>query len=277
MVVGLFGLDRGPARPATSPHSEQTMIPLVDTHCHLLAGLDDGPRTDDEALDMCRLAYAEGTRLASATAHQNERWPSVTPDRIRHAASRLARRLRDAGIPLTIFPCAEIMVFPEVEVSWRNGDLLSVADRRQYLLLEMPHGLFVDLRATVTSLRQAGVRPILAHPERHAELLHEPGPIEQLIRAGCLVQVSSGSVTDPPNRQDGRALKGWLKRGVVHLLGSDGHSPSRRPPRMADAYRQIVRWADRVCSTNGLAILQGLPLRIPEPEPRRARWVPKLW
>ena len=163
------------------------------------------------------------------------------------------------------------MVHVDLETSWKKGDLLSVADRRDYLLLEMPHDLCVDLRATVWRLRQLGVRPILAHPERHEELLHERGRVEELIRAGCLVQVSSASITDPPSARDRRALKSWFKRGIVHLLGSDGHSLARRPPRLAAAYHQVARWigpvaADRIGSTIGMAVLQGLPLRIPQPE-----------
>lgn len=258
------------------------MIPLVDVHCHLLAGLDDGPRTDEEAVEMCRLAYAEGIRMAAATAHQNERYEAVTPARICEASSKLSRQLQEARIGLTVFPTAEVMVQPEVATLWSKGDLLSVADRKQYLLLEMPHGLFVDLRDIVVKLREAGVRIILAHPERHPELLHETGRLDQLIAAGCLVQVSSGSITNPKSRQEGRALKSWFTRGVVHLLGSDGHRPMPRPPRMADAYRQIVHWAgsamaDRVCSTNGIAVLQGLPFRVPAPLPVARRWLPRLW
>jgi protein-tyrosine phosphatase len=258
------------------------MLPLVDVHCHLLAGLDDGPRTEEEALAMCRLAYEEGTRLVAATAHQNEEWPDVTPDRIREAARGLARRLRDENVPLATFPCAEVMVHPDVEDSWGRGDLLSVGDRGKYLLIELPHGLFLDLVQLVRNFRSLGVRPILAHPERQPELLHDPGRIEELIRAGCLVQVSSGSVTRPRNREDERALRDWFKRGVVHLMGSDAHNTSRRQPRMAAAFAQITRWAgsrvaDRVCSTNGLAVLQGLELRVPAPEPRRLAWVPAWW
>jgi len=174
------------------------------------------------------------------------------------------------------------MVHPEIEAAWRRGELLSVADRGEYLLVEMPHGLFIDLRAIIKGLREAGVRPIIAHPERHPELLHDPGRIEQFIQAGCLVQVSSGSVTDPEAREDARALRDWFKRGVVHFLGSDGHSPRHRRPRMADAYRQIAQWAgvsvaDRVCSTNATAVVHGLPLRVPPPEPRRTRWFPRFW
>jgi protein-tyrosine phosphatase len=258
------------------------MIPLVDMHCHLLSGLDDGPRTSEEAVAMCRIAYDEGVRIAAATAHQNEHWPDITPERIRLASRALAQHLREANLPLTIFPCAEVMVQPELEAAWEKGQLLSVADRRQYLLLEMPHQLVVDLRSTVAWLRQDGIRPILAHPERHPEFLHEPGAVEELIEAGCLVQVSANSVTDPATPSDGRALKSWFRRGIVHCLGSDGHSVRRRAPRLAAAYRQIRRWvgaatADRICSTNGIAISQGLSVRIPQPQPRPFQWLSRLW
>jgi protein-tyrosine phosphatase len=253
------------------------MLPFVDMHCHLLAGLDDGPKTPEQALAMCRMAYEEGTRLVAATAHQNEQWASVTPDGIRAATARLAAGLREADIPLTVFPCAEVMVDPETEDAWAEGRLLSIGDRRQYLLIELPHGLFLDLRQLVASFRARGVRPVLAHPERQPELLHGPGRIEELVRAGCLVQVSSGSVTNPRSREDELALKRWFRRGVVHLLGSDGHDTARRRPTLAAAYRQIASWAgtqvaDRVASTNGLAVLQGLPLRVPEPGPKGRWW-----
>jgi protein-tyrosine phosphatase len=258
------------------------MIPLIDMHCHLLAGLDDGPSTQEEALAMCRLAYDDGTRMAAATAHQNEDWPEVTPERIRLAWDRLVQALREAEIPLAVFPCAEVMVQPDIESAWVKGRLLSVADGRRYLLIEMPHGCFLDLEATVRGLVAQGVRPILAHPERQEELLHEAGQIERLIEAGCLVQVNAGSVAQPHSRADAKALKDWFQRGIVHCLGSDGHSPRRRPPLMAAAYRQIQQWAghavaDRVCSTFGMAILQGLPLRLPKPGPRRSNWFASWW
>jgi protein-tyrosine phosphatase len=255
------------------------MISLVDMHCHLLAGLDDGPKTEEDALAMCRIAFEDGTRFVAATAHQNEHWASVTPEKIRQATQQLARRLHENGIPLTVFPCAEVMIHPWVATSWSAGELLSVGDHGGYLLVEMPPGLYLDLRSLAEVLRAAGVRPILAHPERHAGLLHDSGMIEELIRAGCLVQVSAGSVTAPPSRQDERALKGWFRRGLVHLLGSDGHSRHRRPPRMAAAYEKIRNWAgasvaDRVCSVNGMAVLQGLTPRIPPPVARWRQWVP---
>jgi protein-tyrosine phosphatase len=252
------------------------MIPLVDMHCHLLAGLDDGPRTDDDALAMCRMAYEEGTRLILATAHQSETWPEVTPERIRLATLRLERQLAEAQIELSVFACAEVMVQPGIEDALAVGRLLTVADGGRYLLVEMPHKLYVNLRGMIERLCAAGVRPILAHPERCPELLHESGEIESLIRAGCLVQVSTHSITEPPNGKDERDLKNWFQRRIVHVLGSDGHSPRRRPPRIRAAYERVTRWAgadvaNQVASANGTAILRGLPLRVPQPQPPRRR------
>jgi protein-tyrosine phosphatase len=231
---------------------------------------------------MCRIAVADGTHMSVALAHQNEHWKGVTPERIREAAGQLAQSLHRLGVGLVVFPSAEVMVRPDLVSAWKVGDLVSVADHRQFMLIEMPDGIFVEVGTIVQGLRDAGIRPILAHPERHPEFLHDPGRIEELIHLGCLVQVSSGSVTRPANRNDERALRDWFQRGIVHVLGSDGHSRKRRPPKMGDAYRQIIRWAgsavaDRVCSTNGMAILQGLPMRIPDPTPRKKGWFLNLW
>jgi protein-tyrosine phosphatase len=258
------------------------MIPFVDMHCHLIAGVDDGPQTDAEVLEMCRIAAAEGIGLSAALAHQNEDYPHVTPALIRERVPRLVEQLRQAAVPLDVFACSEVMAGPDMEAAWEKGDLFTVADRRKYMLVEMPHGLFLDLREVAEGLRRAGVRIILAHAERVPEFLHDPGRIEQFIEAGCIVQVNSGSVTEPPSTKDGRALCDWFCRGVVHVMGSDAHSPRRRRPQMARAYRQIARWAgdsmaDRVCSTTATAVVRGLPLQVPPPRTRRVSWFSRFW
>lgn len=257
------------------------MIPLADIHCHLLAGLDDGPRTQDEAVEMCRLAWHDGIRAVAATAHQNESYPEVTVERIRQATGALVQALQAAGVPLSVFPSGEVMVRPGIEQAWKRGDLASVADRGKYLLIELPHQLFLDLVQTVQGLMRNGVRPILAHAEREPVLLHEPRQIEALVAAGCLIQVNASSITATDSPADQRLLRAWFRRGLVHIVSSDGHSPRSRAPRMAAAYEQIAAWAgtsmaDQVCSTNPTAILYGLPLRIHPPQPRRLAWLGRL-
>lgn len=258
------------------------MSALVDMHVHLLAGLDDGPKTMDEALAMGRLLVAEGAQHSVALAHQNEEWPLVTPERIRVAAAAFAEALRAAEIPLEVFPTSEVMAHPELVAGWTSGQLMSVADRGQWLLVELPHNLFIDLRPIVRDLRALGVRVIVAHAERTPEMLHRAGVIEELIHLGCLVQVSSGSVTSPGMARDQKALKEWFKRGVVHLLGSDGHSPRRRAPQLAAAATMIRRWvgaarADEICRDNGLAVLRGAAPSIAPPLPPTRSWFARLF
>src|SRR5581483_9758916 len=235
--------------------------PLADTHCHLLAGLDDGPKTPADAVAMCRKAYDQGVRHSVALAHQNEHYPDNTPDRLREAFARLVADLRAEGLDdYHVYPCSEVMVSPDLMEAWDRGELLSVSDAGLYVLLEMPHGLCVEVGWLVEQLVTKGVRPILAHAERCPELLHDPEAVERLIRAGCVIQVSSLGVTHPATGADERAVKDWVRRGVAHVLGSDGHSLRRRPPDMADAYDRMRRWAgaaaaERIASTNGLAVL----------------------
>ena len=252
-------------------------MPLVDIHCHLLANLDDGPESLEEAIAMCHVGWDDGIRSIAATAHFSSHWPEVSADSIRHATGQLKARLREIGLPLNIYPSAEVMVRPDLPDAWRRGELMGVADRKTYILIEFPPGVFFDLRETIRRLRDAGVIPILAHPERYAELLHDPGVIETLIQLGCLVQVTASSVTEPSSQYGFQALKRWVQRGVVHFIASDGHSEDGRRPTMSAAYRQVAAWAgpsvaDRLCSLHGLAVLDGRPLRLAQPERRKHKW-----
>ncbi len=282
MVTGK--LLRPPSEPKLRLTRNETdlMTGLVDIHCHLYAGLDDGPQTHEEVWEMCRIAWEEGTRGIAATAHQNERWADNSAERIREAAEVLRQQLAEQHIPLEIFPTGEVMVWPGLEEAWQRGELMSVGDMGKYLLIELPGGMFLDLRDLIQFLVGSGVRPIIAHPERHPELLFDEGTIDEWIRLGCLVQVSTRSLTHAPSSRELKAIKSWVQRGVVHLLGSDGHSPRQRQPRMAAAYRFIEEWAGAAAAhqigvANGWKVLHGEDFQVPLPGkcPKRSFW--RFW
>lgn len=258
------------------------MVPFVDIHVHLLAGLDDGPRTMDDALAMCRIASADGITTMAATCHQNQRW-QVTPEQIRTATVALRAALERERIPIHVYANSEVTARPETPQDWTDGKLLTVADKGNYLLIEMPRTGFVDLLPTVRRLRESGIRTILAHPEKEPEFLHGNGLIENLMEAGSLVQVSASSVIEPKDKEELAALKTWFKRGIVHFLASDGHSPRRRLPQMSAAFREIATWigrpaADRIASENGMAVVNGMKIRARRPlEPQRKSWFAGWW
>ncbi|HMO36444.1 MAG TPA: hypothetical protein PKA06_10410 [Gemmatales bacterium] len=259
------------------------MIPIADMHCHLLAGLDDGPRAQAEALEMCSMLAGQGVSSVHALAHQNEQYPEVTPERIREAIRLLQEEVRQKRIPVAIFPGSEVMVHPTVLQSVDAGQYLTIADGKKYLLIELPHGVFIDLREIVAGLMQRGIRPILAHPEQSQELLYSEVMAEELVRLGCLFQLSTGNVMMPMDRRAGNAIRNWVQRGMVHVIGSDGHSPKRRPPLLAQAAEVLAGWvtplqANKICGLNGLAILQNVPLVIEPPTgPRTVFWFIKEW
>lgn len=257
------------------------MVPLADTHVHLLAGRDDGPRTADEALAMCRMLVAEGVRSATALAHQNAIYPDNTPDALRAVAAKLTAELDAAGIPLAVFPSAEILLTEHLVADWTAGRTLSLADRGQWLLVEMPYGGFVDLRPLAAELRKSGVRIVLAHAERYDPLMSDPALAELFIAAGCLFQVTADALADPPPGHE-PVLKMWAKAGMIHVLGSDGHNLDRRPPRLRAGYQVLAKWigtgaADVIAGIRGAALLRGRPVTVPAPRRPKKSWFARLF
>jgi protein-tyrosine phosphatase len=168
------------------------------------------------------------------------------------------------------------MLSPELLDDWQAGRLVSVADTGRTPTATSSATRWQMSRNKPWGISISKYRPILAHPERCPELWHSHQTMVDWIRRGCLMQICADSVNcddKPVHRQ----LQAWLARGWVHLVASDGHSLDARRPELSAAHDRIARWtnpavAERLCSTNGMAILQGLPLVVPQPEPPKRRW-----
>jgi protein-tyrosine phosphatase len=258
------------------------MTPLADTHVHLLAGLDDGPPTADVVLAMCRALFSQGVIHATALAHQNDAYPENTADQLRCAAANLAANLAAARIPVAVYPTGEVMLSPTTFDDWIAGKLLSVGDHKKWLLVEMPHGLCLNILPIAEAFKSVGVRLIIAHAERYPEMLYDPGLTARWIAAGCLIQVTAHALVEPWERGMERALKQWVQGGFVHVLGSDGHGIDRRRPEMAAGFERLVRWvglaaAERIGSMWGAAVLQGKPVNVPEPQLVARSWFARLF
>jgi protein-tyrosine phosphatase len=258
------------------------MVPLADTHVHLLAGLDDGPPTPDVALAMCRALLNEGARHATALAHQNADYPANTPTHLRTATQALAASLAEKQLPLSVHPTGEIMLSPTTLDDWRAGRLLSVGDHRQWLLVEMPHTGCINVLPLAEALRPEGVRLIIAHAERYAELLDDLALCVMWIEAGCLFQVTARALAEPWEPGFELALKRWARGGFIHLLGSDGHGIDRRRPALAGGFGRLAKWLGRshaaqIASVWGRAVLEGAPVQVPRPNPNGCSWFARLF
>src|SRR5205814_1142566 len=113
-----------------------------------------------EALAMCRMLVSEGVTHATALAHQNEGYPDNDAEHLRAAVDILTADLAEKNIPLSVYPTGEVMLSPTTFEDWQAGRLLSIGDHKQWLLVEMPHGMCLNILPIAEAFRPLGLRLI---------------------------------------------------------------------------------------------------------------------
>jgi protein-tyrosine phosphatase len=210
---------------------------MIDIHCHILPGLDDGARTMDDALSMARMAAADGIGTVVASAHITPGVYDNAPERIVEAATHLDRRLREEGIPVRIIPGADVRMTPEMMNG--GGRYLCIGRDTPYLLFEFPHDLVPPgSDRLVESLRHEGLVPIITHPERNAEFKRRPERLEPFVKMGCRVQITAMSLTGEFGPRAREIAERYLKDGWADLIATDAHDTVRRPPILSLAVRR---------------------------------------
>jgi protein-tyrosine phosphatase len=240
---------------------------MIDLHCHLLPGVDDGAQSLAEAIAMCRMAAADGCEAMVATPHQRrgEWWNADTG----HLAG-LAGQLQEAvGPGFRVFLGGEIHVdaelLEEVEKLPDGGGVLPLAGSR-YLLIEFgPSGTPAESVHLIHELAVAGWRPVIAHPEFIPWLAPDLDLLALLVSRGALTQVTAMSLTGDFGRRPQSDAVALLEAGLVHFVASDSHGVRRRPPGLARAYRTIAdRWGEeaarRLTTDNPRAVVEDRPL-----------------
>jgi protein-tyrosine phosphatase len=244
---------------------------MIDLHCHLLPGVDDGPATLDEAVLMCRMAQAEGCEVLFATPHQRHpHWSNCDREALEPLRRELQARLGDRP---RVLAGAEIRVDSELLADLDRlpaSGVLPLAGSR-YLLLELERrGPTVDPEELVHELSVAGWRPIVAHPEHYPWLIAQPRLAERLVELGALLQVTAMSLAGGFGRRPQVACRELLDRGLVHFVASDAHGTDFRPPGLAAAYALLaagwgVETAVALTSGNPAAVVENRPLPRPVP------------
>ncbi len=213
---------------------------MVDIHCHLLPNVDDGPKSWDESVEMARIASGDGIKVSITTPHwiQGTNWEPET-DRIRELVAELNTRLEQNSIPLKVLPGMEIGITANLPELLANGDIITLGEGK-YLLLEIPHyTLPYGLEDIIFSLESQGTKVVLAHPERNREFQNYPSRILQLTRLGALVQVTAGSLEGLHGRSAKKCAMQLAKLDALHIVASDAHSTTNRPPIVSKGLRSL--------------------------------------
>jgi protein-tyrosine phosphatase len=236
--------------------------PFVDIHCHILPGIDDGAKHWDDALGMARLATEDGTATIVATPHQLGSWSDNRGDEIRPLVAELNTRLAAEDIPLTVLAGGEIRIEPGLVEQLVTGELVTLGDHRRHVLLELPHELYFPLDGLMAELAARRITVVLAHPERNEGILRQPELAAELVDAGCLLQLTAGSLCGTMGSHAKELAELMIADGLVHVVATDGHSPRTRRPLMGRAYERIceltdLQTADDLCSRHPARIAAG--------------------
>jgi len=207
---------------------------LIDLHCHLLPGADDGAKNLDTSLEMARLAVADGITVTACTPHI---LPSVYDNEgpaIKAAVALLQQALAIAGIPLRLISGADVHIYPNLVPGLRESRIATLNTSR-YFLLELPHHVVPPhLEGHIFGLQTAGYVPILTHPERLSWIDSHYSLIRRIVNNGVWLQLTAGSLTGRFGRRPRYWAERMLDEGLCHVLATDAHNTTTRAPFLAE-------------------------------------------
>ena len=219
----------------------------IDLHCHVIPGVDDGPQTLDDALEMVAMAARAGTVLMVATPHRNGPVASIDDSAtIMTRFHALCRAVDGEGIAVRLLPGAEVYCRENLlERLSEDRTNLTLAGS-DYFLLEFPPDILIPgTDELIRRVVRQGLIPIIVHPERNEQVQHNPAQLLPYIEAGAMIQLTAGSIE---GRLGGSALecaKTLLNRNLVHAVASDCHDCQGRSPRLDGLLVENLLEADR--------------------------------
>jgi protein-tyrosine phosphatase len=220
---------------------------MIDLHSHILPGLDDGARDLDDALGIARAAVADGIRTIAATPHVREDYPTTT-SAMESGVAALRKALDHEGIELTLLPGGELSLEQLDRLSRDELRRFGLGGNPSYLLLETPYTDWpLSFGEIVFRLSATGVTPVIGHPERNPEVQKDLELVAGLVRAGALIQVTAASLDGRLGSRTRSCARRLLDAELVHLVGSDAHSPGLREVGLSAACKAIgdpglARW-----------------------------------
>ena len=213
---------------------------FVDLHCHALPGLDDGPKTDADAFALLEQAYFEGTAAIVATSHFNFQY-AHDPARVAALVETLEREAPAAPL---LFPGCELELNAEALRAFFAEPRAYSLNRSRYALVEPPLRFPPDrIPHLLMKFREAGITPVLAHPERSPLMQAQPKMAAAWAAAGGLLQVTASSFLGRMGRRAEALAWDLLDAGLAHFVASDAHDAVKRPPDLRPAFQAVYERA----------------------------------
>ena len=213
---------------------------MVDLHCHLLPGVDDGSKNMEISLRLAREATENGVTHALLTPHHmNGRYVNHKQDVIQ-LTKKFQEQINARGIPLTVFPGQEVRINGRLLEALDKDDILFADTAGKYIILEFPDDDVPYYTAQmIFGLQQRGIIPIIVHPERNTKIITEPDIIYRLLENGCLSQITASSYVGTFGKKIERFSRQLIEAGQGYVFASDAHDLPGRKYEMRQAFEKM--------------------------------------
>lgn len=251
---------------------------MIDIHAHILPGIDDGAKEEEDLLEMARSAVADGITDIIATPHHMNGVYVNPPDHVLSAVAWVNARLEREAIPIRVHPGQEVTVHEDFLQNLRSGSLLPLGGRGRYVLIELRDPIPESLGRLLYEIRVAGYVPIIAHAERYQTFLREPNRLYRFVKNGALAQATAGSFLGHFGKEIQKWTYRFMAHRLIHFIASDAHKPSgARGFHLRAAYRALVEreggaYANFI-KENAHRLLSGKSVTVEEPEKIEKRWI----
>ena len=252
---------------------------MVDIHSHILAQVDDGSRSLDESIEMCRTSAEDGVTVMVATPHAHDGLHKTHDPRfLREKVDELNGRL--GGKPKIVLGCELRFTHDLVKQLCETRSAPTIA-AGPYALVEFPHAVVPPgSEHPLFELMTNQITPIIAHPERNMMLMNEPERFYALISLGVLGQMDTGSITGQFGKKVQQAARVMLENGMIHFIASDCHNTRNRLPGMSAAVARAAEivgeeYARAMAQDNPAAVVEGKPIPTHRAAtlPRKKKWL----
>ncbi|KJS22721.1 MAG: hypothetical protein VR72_04080 [Clostridiaceae bacterium BRH_c20a] len=199
---------------------------IIDFHSHILPGIDDGAKNWDEFLEIAQLAAAAGITHMVCTPHFIYKEVEFKPENYYRLLSKAVYKLKEQDLKISLISGSEVFYDPELLPCLKEGRILTINNGNKYLMVEFARlDIPNNVESIITILKNQGITPVIAHPERNLAFSDEPELLIELIKRGAVSQLNVGSIAGEYGEKIRKTAELFLKSRMIHLLGSDVHSP----------------------------------------------------
>ena len=220
---------------------DQPKCGFADIHTHILPGIDDGAKDMAEAMALLRLAYNNGTKVVFLTSHYREQYKKCTQEDLQHTFFMLSQAAQQEMPDLELYLGSEIRYKQEAPEELQAGRILSMNNSRYCLLEFYPMSVRSQIFTAVSSVRNLGYFPIIAHVERNLCFLRDKTLADDVLRMGALLQLNADSVMNAHGRKVSGFCRQLLKDGKVHFIATDAHDCIKRMPILRECFQWVSR------------------------------------